>query len=136
MNSHFNSPVTNTDQERGERAPQDQVGTRVGTRKTILTWIRYCWDVILGVVSGFALVFFFTLALVSVLYFWALPVGSILALAIWAVTAIVSTVRMHLRGWNSATIRFLAGFGIIPCYTGTAMIIAACLDGWGNPFIG
>jgi len=102
-----------------------------------LTWIRYCWDVILGVVSGFALFYICILALRDFLYLWAIPVGSILALAIWAVTAIVSTVRMHFRGWNSATILFLAGFGIIPCYFGTIMIIAAFLDGgWGNPFIG
>ncbi|MEU5759854.1 hypothetical protein [Nocardia sp. NPDC047648] len=132
MNAHFDSPVTNTDLDWGKRALQNQAGAR----GTVLTWIGYCWGVILGVVSGFALVFFFTLALVGVLYFWALPVGSILALAIWAVTAIVSTVRMHFRGWNSATMRFLAGFGIIPCSIGAAMIIAAFGDGWGNPFIG
>ncbi|WP_067713119.1 hypothetical protein [Nocardia yamanashiensis] len=117
-------------------ADADLTVEKVAGRAGLWTWTRYCLDVLLGVVSGFALIFVSMLVLVGVLYFWALPVGSLLALAIWAVTAIVSTVRMHFRGRNSATIRFLVGFGIIPCYAGTVTIIAACSGGWGNPFIG
>lgn len=117
-------------------ADTDLTVEKVAGRASLWTWIRYCWDVLLGVVSGFALVFVSMLMLVGVLYFWAIPVGSLLALAIWAASAIFSTVRMRFRGWNSARIRFLVGFGIIPCYAGTVTIIAACSEGWGNPFIG
>ncbi|MRH92386.1 hypothetical protein GFY24_34030 [Nocardia sp. SYP-A9097] len=72
----------------------------------------------------------------GLLYLWAIWVGSILALAIWMVSTLVSTVRMHLRGWKSGNIRFLAGFAIIPCYFGIDTILVLSIYGRGNPIIG
>ncbi|MGY5281040.1 hypothetical protein ACXGSC_24025 [Nocardia gipuzkoensis] len=110
------------------------MGRQMSVRNTASTWLGCCWQLILGVVSGAALTFVCMMALVEALYLWAIPAGSIAALAIWIVIVIVSTVRMHFRGRNSARIRFLAGFGVIPGYAGITMIIAVSIDGWGNPF--
>jgi hypothetical protein len=87
--------------------------------------------VILGVVSGAILCFFCVMALSRFLSFWAVPVGTISALAIWIVLVAINTVRMHFRGWNSVRIRFLAALGVIPCYTGIPMIIAMSIEGLG-----
>ncbi|WP_454199333.1 hypothetical protein [Nocardia sp. Marseille-Q1738] len=101
----------------------------MNVRNTALTWFRCCWQVILGVASGAALFFFCVMALGEYLSFWAVPVGSFLALAIWIVIVAISAVRMHFRGWNFARIQFLSGLGVIPCYTGITMIIAVSIEG-------
>lgn len=137
MNPHPAPQMTRTDQELGERVPLGKAGMHGGgIGRMAWTWFGYCWHVIGGALAGFAMFVLCVLALVGVLYFWALPMGAILALAIWAATATISTIRMRRRGRNATTIRFLAGFGIIPCSAGIAAIISVCLDGWGNPFIG
>ncbi|NUP28075.1 MAG: hypothetical protein HOQ44_15540 [Nocardia sp.] len=123
-------------QELGERAPLDEAGACRDIATSAGTWLLYCWHLIAGALAGLAVFVLWVLALAGVLYFWAIPVGAILALAIWAVTATISTIRMRRRGRNATRIRFLVGFGIIPCYIGIVAIISACLDGWGNPIIG
>lgn len=136
MNPHPDPQMTRTDRELGERMSLDKAGMHGGIGRMAWTWLRYCWHMIGGALAGFAMFFLGVLALTGVLYFWALPAGAILALAVWAVTVTISAIRMHHRGRNATGIRFLAGFGIIPCCTGITAIISACLDGWGNPFIG
>ncbi|MEU0538460.1 hypothetical protein ABZ319_01225 [Nocardia sp. NPDC005978] len=101
-----------------------------------MTWLRYCWHLIAGTLTGLALFVFCVLALMDVLYFWAIPAGAILAAVIWAMTVTICAVRTHRRGWNASVIRFLIGFGIIPCYAGALAIIGGFFEGWGNPIIG
>ncbi|MBF6221996.1 hypothetical protein IU479_28265 [Nocardia abscessus] len=101
----------------------------MNVRNTALTWFRCCWQVILGVASGAALFFFCVMALSGYLSFWAVPMGSFSALAIWIVIVAIGAVRMHFRGWNFARIQFLSGLGVIPCYTGITMIIAVSIEG-------
>ncbi|MQY27733.1 hypothetical protein [Nocardia aurantia] len=136
MNPHPSPRMTRAEQGLGERAPLDEAGAYSGIATAAGTWLRYCWHLIAGALAGLAMLVLCVLALVGVLYFWAIPVGAILALAIWAATATISTIRMRRRGRNATTIRFLVGFGVIPCYIGIVAIISACLDGWGNPIIG
>lgn len=113
-----------------------QGGRPVSIRNTALTWLGYCFEVIAGVASGAAVTYICMMVLVGVLYLWAIWAGSILALAIWITAVAVSTVRAHSRGWNSVTVRFLAGFGIIPCFLGIGTIVVVSIDGLGNPFLG
>lgn len=137
MNPHHDPQMTRADQELGERVPLGKAGMHGGIGRMAWTWFGYCWHVIGGALAGFAMFVFCVLTLVERLYFWAIPVGAILALAIWAATTTISTMRMRRRGRNATTIRFLVGFGIIPCYAGILAIISAFLDGgWGHPLIG
>ncbi|WP_280477379.1 hypothetical protein [Nocardia asiatica] len=106
----------------------------MSVRNTALTWLGCFWRVVLGIVSGAALTLFCLISLGGVLSFWAIPAGSISALASWIVIVIASTVSMRFRGWNFARIQFLAGLGVIPCWAGTTMLIASALEGWVNPF--
>lgn len=119
-----------------ERALQGPDGRHASIGHMALTWLGYCFDVFVGITAGTAVTFVGIMGLAPVLYLWALWAGSILALAIWIVTVIVCTVRAHSRGWTSGTIRFLAGFAIIPCYLGIEAIITLSLYGWGNPIVG
>ncbi|MCP2289634.1 hypothetical protein [Nocardia amikacinitolerans] len=136
MNPHPRPQMTRAEQELGERAPLDEAGAHRDIATVAGTWLLYCWHLIAGALAGLAMFALCVLALVEVLYFWAIPMGALLALAIWAATATISTIRMRRRGRNATTIRFLVGFGIIPCYFGSGAIISACLDGWVNPMIG
>lgn len=102
-------------------------------RSTASAWCWCGWQVIVGITASVAVIFISMMALVEVVYFWAIPAGSMLALAVWIVTVIVTTVIMRFRGWNPETIAFLAGFGLLPCYLGITEIIQVSMYGWGNP---
>ncbi|MFI2474616.1 hypothetical protein [Nocardia xishanensis] len=136
MNPRPRPQMTRAGQELGERRQLGKAGPYGGIGTSAGTWLLYCWHLIAGALAGLAMFVFCVLALTGVLYLWAIPVGAILTLAIWAGAVTISAIRMHRRGRNATTIRFVVGFGIIPCYTGITAIISICLDGWGNPFIG
>lgn len=101
----------------------------MNVRNTSLPWFRCCRQVILGVASGAALFIFCLISLIEFLSFWALPVGSFSALAIWVLIVAINAVHMRFRGWNFARIQFLSGLGIIPCYFGISMIIIVSIEG-------
>lgn len=104
-------------------------GRKISIGSIAASWLKCCWQLILGVASGTALFFLCVVALASSLSFWAMPMGSLLALAIWIAIVTTSAVRMHSRGWNPARIEFLAGLGVVPCYTGISMIIGMSVEG-------
>ncbi|WP_067564586.1 hypothetical protein [Nocardia acidivorans] len=106
------------------------------TRRTVWTRVHYCAEVMVGVIAGTGMTAICLVGSLYALFTFGLWVGPILALTIWLASTLVSSVRMHLRGWDSGNIRFLVGFGAIPCLTGIAAITSLIMYALSDPAVG
>ncbi|MEC3916239.1 hypothetical protein [Nocardia sp. CDC160] len=86
------------------------------------TWLRYCGQLLLGLVVGAALTVICVFASAPLLFTSAVAIGPVAAFAVYLTIIAVAAIRNRGQSINHDVVRFLAGMAIVPLY-GTVIFL-------------